>query len=256
MPDNQPATEPNPSPPAAVYDALGEAKRLLRDVRAGALATQDADHQPFVSLVTVATAADGAPLLLLSRLAAHTGHLDTDPRCSLLLTQTRKGDPLAHPRISIVGRARRLEQEGERAQARARFLARNPKAALYVDFPDFGFWTLDLAAVHLNGGFARAARFTGAEVLTDLAGCAPLLAAEADAVDHMNRDHTEALRLYATALARGKDGAWRASGIDPEGIDLICGDMSARVVFPNRVTDPGALRAVLRDLAEAARRRL
>jgi putative heme iron utilization protein len=69
----------------------------------------------------------------------------------------------------------------------------------------------------------------------------------------MNADHAEALALYATRLAGAPPGPWQATGIDPEGIDLMAGDRTARVPFPQRVTDPGALRRVLKEMADRAR---
>src|ERR1700738_1198412 len=91
-------------PDPRAYDALAQAKELLRSVRAGALATLvPGTAFPFASLVNVATAPDGSPILLLSSLAAHTRHLASDPRLSLLLVHTGPGDPLAHPRVTIMG---------------------------------------------------------------------------------------------------------------------------------------------------------
>ena len=249
---DQPGGEPSPSAKAP-YDALGEAKRLLRTVRAGMLATVGPDAAPFASLVSVATLPDGRPILLLSWLATHTRQLDADRRGSLLLAQTGKGDPLAHPRLTLTGTAERVTEEAPRAAMRRRFLARNPKAALYADFPDFGFWRFDIDAAHLNGGFARAARFVGDEVLTPIAGSAPLLEAESAAIEHMNADHRDALALYATVLAGAAPGEWRTSGLDPDGIDLVCGDRVARVPFGRTLTGPGDLRAALKALADRAR---
>ncbi len=242
--------QPAATPPA--YDALGEAKALLRATRAGTLATVDGSGAPFASLVAVATAPSGAPLLLLSRLAAHTAQLDADPRCSLLLGRPGRGDPLAHPRLTVLGRAARLDGS-EREAARTRFLARNPKSALYADFPDFGFFRVDVAAGLLNGGFGRAATVAGADLLTATEGRDALLAAERSALDHLNADHRDALAAIATALGRGAPGAWRASGLDPEGIDLVCGDRTARVAFEAPVAEPGALRAALVRLTGRAR---
>ena len=42
-------------------------------------------------------------------LALHTLHLKRDARCSLMLSQTGKGDPLAHPRLTLQARGRMLE---------------------------------------------------------------------------------------------------------------------------------------------------
>jgi putative heme iron utilization protein len=235
------------------YDAVGEAKRLLRSIRAGALATLSQDGFPFASLVNVATDFDGSPLLLMSSLSAHTRHLDAEPRASILLSQGGKGDPLAHPRLTVTGRAQRVADEAMRARVKARFLARHPKSALYADFGDFAFWRLEMVRGHLNGGFARAAAFEAAQLLTDLADSAPLLDIEASAVEHMNADHPDSLRLYAVKLCGEPEGRWRATGVDPEGLDLACGDLAARLAFPARVTDGNALRRMLAELGSVAR---
>ncbi|WP_230529877.1 HugZ family pyridoxamine 5'-phosphate oxidase [Microvirga roseola] len=231
------------------FDAVGLAKNLLRTIRSGALATLGPDGIPFATLVTVATDIDGSPLLLTSRLSSHTANLDCEPRVSILLAQTGKGDPLAHPRLTVIGRAERAQEP----RIRARFLARHPKAALYADFPDFSFWRVEILGGHLNGGFARAAGLAAAGLLTDLAGAEALVEAEPGAVEHMNEDHREALELYATRLAGAPAGEWRTTGMDPEGIDLLLGDKTARVVFPERVVHPKDLRRVLKNLADQAR---
>lgn len=246
---DEPAREAN----EPVFDPVAEAKRLLRSVRAGALATLTGSGDPFSTLVTAATDYDGAPLLLVSQLSAHTRHLAADGRCSLLLGETGPGDPLAYARLTITGLATQITDSGDRLRVRARFLARQPKAELYVDFSDFSFWRIGMDQVHLNGGFARAARFPAKRLLTDLDGADTLIAAEAGAVAHMNADHLDALALYARHFAGQPDGHWLATGLDPDGMDLACGDLTARVPFPERITTPGDLRKVLVQLAQAAR---
>jgi putative heme iron utilization protein len=231
------------------FDPVAESRRLLRSIRTATLATLSGSGSPFATLTTIATDYDGAPILLLSKLAHHTGNLERDGRCSLLLAQGGRGDPLAHPRLTLVAKAARTQ----RPTARARFLARNPKAQLYADFPDFSFWRAEIEAVHLNGGFARAADFGPEALLTDLAGAEALISAEADILAHMNADHSDALALYAEKLAGAGSGAWRASGIDPEGLDLVAGDATARVAFPNPIRSPEEARAALVDLARLAR---
>jgi hypothetical protein len=112
---------------------------------------------------------------------------------------------------------------------------------------------MGVASAHLNGGFARAADLTAAEVLTDVSDASALIEAEADAIAHMNADHAEACRLYASKLLGAADGDWRCVGIDPEGLELQKGPTALRLFFPQRVTGPGPLRAVLKQLAEQAR---
>lgn len=238
--------------PAADFDGKALARHLIRTIRAGALATLDrGSGTPFATLVTVATDMDGSPLLLMSRLAAHTANLEADPRASILLTGTGRGDPLAHPRLTVIGRAERSAEP----HVRARFLARHPKAKLYADFADFSFWRLTISGGHLNGGFARAATLSDRDMITDLAGAEDLPAVEAEALDHLNTDHPDTLALYATRLTGAPPGPWRATGLDPEGLDLASGDLTARILFPERVTNPSDLRRVLKDVADDARSR-
>ena len=244
------AEEPAGEVTEPVFDPVAEAKRLLRSVRAGALATLTGSGDPFSTLVTTATDYDGSPLLLVSQLSAHTRHLLADSRCSLLLSETGPGDPLAYARLTVTGLATQITDAADRQRVRARFLARHPKAELYVDFSDFSFWRVGMDQVHLNGGFARAARFPAKRLMTDLDGADTLIAAEAGAVAHMNADHLDALALYARQLAQQPDGRWLASGLDPDGMDLACGDLTARIAFPARITTPGDLRKVLVELAQ------
>ena len=243
----RPAGPPGPPPD---FDGAGLAKELLRAIRSGALATLDRENgAPFASLVTVATDHDGSPLLLMSRLSGHTLNLEADPRASILLAQGGKGDPLAHPRLTVNGVA---ERTGD-ARVRDRFLLRHPKAKLYAGFGDFSFWRVQVTGGHLNGGFARAMTLAADDLRTELAGAEDLLASELGAVEHMNEDHRDALRLYATRLAGEPDADWRATGIDPEGMDLAAGDLTARVRFPRRIEGPGPLRMVLKTMADEAR---
>ena len=110
--------------PQNTFDGLGLARKLLRSIPAAALATLARGTSfPFATLTAVATDSDGAPILLLSDLAHHTMNLRADPRGSLLLSQGGKGDPLAHPRLTLVGRLAPTPD----ARARARFLRRHPE---------------------------------------------------------------------------------------------------------------------------------
>jgi hypothetical protein len=202
----------------------------------------------------VATDVDGAPLILVSRLSTHTANLEKDGRASVLLASTGKGDPLAHPRLTLLGRFVQVPRDAaDEPRVRRRFLSRHPKSELYAGFADFSFWRLDAASAHLNGGFARAADLKAADVMTDVTGAEGLIEAEESAVAHMNEDHSEAVRLYATRLLGAEDGRWRLTGIDPEGLDLALGDATLRLPFPERVTTAEQLRKVLVDLAKEAR---
>ncbi len=230
-------------------------RRLLRSARSGSLATLGQDGHPSASLVSLATDIDGTPLILVSALSSHTGNLEADPRCSLLLAPGGKGDPLAHARITLKLRARKVERDSEAgARIRRRFLARQPKAALYADFGDFSFFALDLENASLNGGFGRAYELTPADLLGEAAAVQAVTAMEEGAVAHMNEDHADAIQNYATALLGAEPGAWRMTGLDPDGADLMLGDKVLRLVFPRTAGTSTEVQKVLVELAIAARK--
>lgn len=234
----------------AAFDPVAAAKKLLREARSGALATlMQGSGDPYCSLVNVATAFDGSPLLLLSTLAIHTKNLLADPRVSLMLDERKAGDPLEGARIMLMGRATVTADEHDRR----RYLARQPEANMFVGFADFAVYRVQVAAAHLVAGFGRIVDLKPGDILTDPAGADALLQAEAGAAAHMNEDHADALNLYATRLLGGPDGAWQCAGCDPEGLDLQLGRLALRLPFPARVASPGELRQVLKQLADAAR---
>jgi putative heme iron utilization protein len=234
------------------------ARRLLRTAFRGALASLEPQTGwPYGSLVTVATTLEGRPLLLVSSLSLHTRALAADPRCSLLLDAPGAGDPLAHPRLTIFGRAEFLDRnEDDGRQARRRFLGRHPKAALYADFGDFSFVRIDPERALLNAGFGRASELGAADFLTRLdAALLPLRDVEADAIAHMNRDHSDAVRQIATALCGASDGEWQVTGLDPEGLDMALGESRLRYVYPEPLADATQLRAKLVEATRQARGR-
>jgi putative heme iron utilization protein len=237
----------------APFDAVGEARRLIRTARHGALATiETATAAPYASLVATATDMDGAPIILISRLAVHTANIEANPVASLLLAAVGGGDPMTHPRVSVLARAQKVEQP----RIRRRFLARHPDAALYADFADFAFYRLQLERAHLVAGFGRIVDLTGTQLLTDLTAAADLIAMEEEALAHINEEHREATALYATALLGCEPGDWRMTGIDPDGCDLACGDSTARLAFAEPVHSGADLRKRFQQLAAQARERV
>jgi len=234
------------------------ARDLLRRARHGALATLDPQSgDPLATRTGLAPDMDGAPVFLTSTLSAHTQALLADPRCSLLVGEPGKGDPLAHPRLTVTGQARRIAADDPaRAALKRRYLARHPKAQLYVDFGDFSFWRLEVARASLNGGFGRAYAMTDADVLTDVPAVAGLSDMEDGAVAHMNADHADAVELYARAFCGAGAGPWQLAGLDPEGLDLVLGDRCERLWFEVPLTDAGQLRPLLVQLAKEARAKL
>lgn len=236
--------------PTPDFDPKLAAKKLLRESRSGALATLiPGSGDPYCSLVNVATLADGAPVLLISRLAVHTKNILADARVSLMLEERKEGDPLQGGRVMLSGKARLTEDP----EARRRYLDRQPEAEMFAGFADFGFYFIDVSGAHLVAGFGRIVDLAPSDILLDLSGAETIVAAEPEVVAHMNADHAQAVQLYATKLLGAPDGEWRCAGCDPEGLDLQNGRVALRLNFPQRISDPGMLRQVLRQLAERAR---
>ncbi|MGH6682971.1 MAG: HugZ family protein [Pseudolabrys sp.] len=231
------------------FNAKMAAKKLLREGRSGALATLTAGKgDPYCSLVNVATDAAGAPLMLLSRLAIHTKNLLADPRVSLMLDERKAGDPLEGVRVMLMGSC----SKNPDSSAASIYLRRHPEAEQFAGFADFAYYRMTIERVHLVAGFGLIVDLQPAELLTDVSSAQALIDAEGEAIAHMNADHAEACRLYATKLLGGADGEWRCVGIDPEGLELQNGRAALRLFFPQRVTAPGPLRAVLKQLADEA----
>ncbi|MGB0748963.1 MAG: HugZ family protein [Magnetospiraceae bacterium] len=208
-------------------DPVAAASWLLRVGRQAALGTLDvATGAPFVSLVTYATALDGAPLFLFSNLADHTKNLKADPRASLLVSAAgARRNPQTGPRVSLQGRMTALDRE----TGLDRFLARHPAANQYARFADFNLYGLRPDTVHFVGGFARAARFSGdrliCDVPSDFAADAASLIVQVNATDGL-----------ADALVHGQRGrktsGWRAIALDPQGLDLCDGRVYERIALP------------------------
>src|SRR5262249_50500496 len=153
-------------------------------------------------LVNVATVADGSPILLISKLAVHTKNILADARVSLMLEERREGDPLQGARVMLQGRAELTDDP----ETRRRYLDRQPEAEMFAGFADFGFYVIDIRSAHLVAGFGRIVDLAPPDILLDLTDAKMLVAAEPEVVAHMNADHAEAVRLYATKLLGAPDG--------------------------------------------------
>lgn len=236
-------------------EAIRLARTLIRGARFGALAViEPATGSPLASRVGVATDVDGAPLILVSMLSAHTGAILADARCSLLVGEPGKGDPLAHPRVTLVCRARRLERgSDEQARAERRYLNRNPKARLYAGLGDFSIFRLEPERASLNGGFGKAYLLDRRDLVTTGSVVDELAAGEQSALDHMNADHLDAIAIYAHHYAKADGDGWIATGFDADGMDLASGDAICRVFFPEPLKTARDLRPVLVDMAKAGR---
>jgi len=227
------------------------ARRLVRASRRATLATALAgDGWPYASLVMVACGHDGSPLLLMSDLAEHAKNLVSDRRASLLFDGTLGLDvPLTGLRATLLGRVERCDDDA----ALGRYVRRHADAETYLGFSDFHLYRMTVERAHVVAGFGAIDWLERGAIVLDAIACGDLASAEDDIVRHMNQDHADAVTLYAANLLGLAGDGWTMTGIDPEGVDLGRENQAARLDFDRPVSDAGAARAALVELAGRAR---
>ena len=140
-------------------------------------------------------------MLLLSSLALHTKNILADPRASLMLDERKDGDPLEGARVMLMGT---LVPTAD-AHARAAYLRRHPEAEMFAGFADFSFYRMTINRAHLVAGFGRIVDLAAQDILTEVSDAEALLAAEGEAIAHMNADHAEACRALHHQIAWGAE---------------------------------------------------
>jgi len=250
-----PRADDAPSVPEPTY--AERARTLAYLGRTGSLATLSRRHpgHPFASVMPYALDAGGCPILLISAMAMHTQNLEADARASLLIAQPGwTGDPLAAARLTLMGAARRVP-EAEAPTARAAYLERHERARYWADFEDFSFWRLEIADLYFVGGFAAMDWVTADDYR--LARPDPLADAAPGIIEHMNRDHPDALRDYARHFAGEDADEATMVAVDRLGFKLRLrqGDRlsSVRIAFPREVTTAAQSRDTLIAMVREAR---
>jgi putative heme iron utilization protein len=225
-----------------------QARRLLRAARAATLATVTAG-QPFASLVTPACDTDLSVLILISTLSDHTRHLQSEPRCALMVAEApTSANPQTAPRVTITG----LAAPEPDPEMKKRWLRIHPYAAFYADFGDFSLWRIRPMGAQLVGGFARAARIKQADLLPDPTAVSALRGAEAGIIEHCNADHPDAMDAIVRT-AGGTGAGWRMVVVDTDGCDLAREEQVLRTHWSAPVADGNDVRRETILLTRAGR---
>jgi putative heme iron utilization protein len=228
----------------------------VQSVTAGTLCTlaREPSGYPYGSLVTFALDA-GDPAFLISELAEHTKNLHADARASLLVAESRPGDPLANGRVTLIGQCMPAPRQ-RREAARAAYLARHPGAEGYAGFEDFAFWCLEVSSVRYIGGYGRMSWVS----LEDWrAAAADPIAPDADAIlAHMNQDHADALPVYCRAFSAEREVTQaEMTHIDRLGFEMSVstptGRRTVRLAFAEPIADKTGARKALVALLQQAR---
>lgn len=220
---------------------VADARKLVRQAQIATLATLDhCSGHPYASLISIATAMNGAPVFLVSELAVHTRNLQTDPRISILFAaeSTQDQDPLNAGRISLMGTARASGS----ADIRKRFLTRHPEAELYADFADFSFYEMTLSHAHYVGGFGRISSVAASDLLVSEEIAKNWQSDMEDVLRVMNSEHRDQLARLA-----GEDAEMVAC--DPDGFDLAVGKTITRIAFAERLAAPDEVAGAVRQIA-------
>jgi heme oxygenase (biliverdin-IX-beta and delta-forming) len=244
---------------AAAPSHAERARTLVESIATGTLCTlsHEPEGYPYGSLVLFALE-QNRPVFLISELAEHTKNLHRDARASLLVAESRPGDPLANGRVTLLGRCARVP-DAERASVREAYLARHAGASYYDDFKDFGYWRLDVSGVRYIGGYGRMS-WVG---LGDWRAAEPdpLLADAAGILEHMNQDHADALPLYCRAFSRvGDVQRVTMTAIDRLGFEMSAataeGSRTIRLAFHEPIATKNDARKALVGLLKEARVKL
>lgn len=247
---------PQPASTAPEPTYAERVRTLLETESLGTLATHSAKHPgfPFASVMPFALAGNGSPLFLISGMAMHTQNLLADPRVSLLVMQSGgDNDPLGSPRATLLGTARRLDSPDD--ATKAAYLARHPSAQHWISYSDFSFFQLDVEQIYFIGGFGVMGWVTAADYSS--ASPDPLADAAAGIIEHMNRDHAEALRDIVKMYG-GLD-AEEATMVSCDRLGFVVrvrtaeGMKGRRIAFPQPVESRDAARAAFVAMTKKSR---
>jgi putative heme iron utilization protein len=253
-PQETPSAPPPPEPSYAE-----RARTLMARARTGTLSTLSRRHpgHPFGSLMPYAVDESGRPLFLISTLAMHTRNLEGDSRASLFVAEsTASEDPLAVGRVTLIGRAGRMPS-ADVAAARSAYLAWHPNASNWIDFEDFSFWRLEILDVYWVGGFGAMDWLR----VSDYAAARPdpLADAAGGIMEHMNRDHSDALLTMANVLRGEEAEEARMVNVDRLGFGLRLRSggrfRSCRIPFTREVTSASLCREVLIEMLRECKSR-
>ena len=120
---------------------------------------------------------------------------------------------------------------------------------MFANFADFAFYRMEIGRAHLVAGFGRIVDLKPQDILTDVSDC------EGPCRSRGRRNRAHELRItpmLAVSMPPNCSARRMAIGVAsasiPEGLELQNGRTALRLPFPQRVTAPGPLRAVLKEL--------
>jgi len=214
----------------------------------GTLSTHSADcpGYPFASIVPVGFDEFNRPIILISRLAQHTHNIIENAKVSLFLNdadQRGYDDVQTCARMTILAQAQRLSLDADVSvvQRYCRFYQR---AESYYQELDFDFYRLEPEKVRFIAGFGQIHWLAPEQLFVKN----PLsFEVEADIVEHMNADHSDALIKYCqqVELVVPEGSAPQMVGVDAFGFFQRLGERVVRFDFDEPVANATEVRKAL-----------
>jgi heme iron utilization protein len=217
------------------------ARALLLQESFGVLSTVSLDlpGYPFGSVTPYCTDRMCRPIIYISHIAQHTKNIVADSRVSLTVVEKGTSDDVqAQGRVTCIGDARPVDRGDD--DVRERYFRYFPSARQYERTHDFEFFRVELVRVRFIGGFGQIfwvepAGFMVANPFSP--------AEEARIVQHMNKDHADALSRYVGG------GPAEMAGIDGEGFDVLQARKRVRIPFATPVKNMEEARKALVEMA-------
>ena len=133
--------------------------RIIRDTRIASLGTLH-EGEPNLAMVAYSFAEDFSAFYIhVSRLGKHTADMESDPRVSLLITETddHRLDPQTLVRLSLRGIAEvLLRTDKGYSQVKKLYLERFPESEQLFSLGDFNLWRITPKGGRFVAGFGRA----------------------------------------------------------------------------------------------------
>jgi heme iron utilization protein len=217
------------------------ARTLLLQESFGVLSTVSLDlpGYPFGSVTPYCTDRMCRPIIYISHIAQHTKNIVADSRVSLTVVEKGTSDDVqAQGRVTCIGDARQVDRSDD--DVRERYFRCFPTARQYERTHDFEFFRLDLVRVRFIGGFGQIFWVEPAAFMVT-SPFSPI--EETRIIQHMNKDHADALSRYAGG------GPAEMAGIDGEGFDVLQKGKKIRIPFATPVRNMEEARKALVEMA-------
>lgn len=223
------------------------ARRLLNHQSVGVLSTHsmDVEGYPFGSIAPYALNYESEPTILISDIAQHTHNIKRNNKVSLTVFDQCVDDPQSAARLTWIGDAESIHQND--TAIRERYLRYFPSAESYFETHDFSFYQIRLRRARFIGGFGQIFWIEPDSMLIKN----PFRETEKGIVEHMNRDHQQALFHYCQLVGRDSVEVVTMTGIDSEGFDMLADNRKLRIDFDSPIETVDEARGNLIRLARA-----